>query len=87
MTDVQVIDILFDTLVVVGKVALPLLGASLLIGVAISVLQTVTQIQEMTLTFVPKLLASAVIIVVGGSWMLSELVGWVKSLWVVIGTL
>lgn len=50
--------------------SLPILGVILLVGVAISVLQVATQIQEMTLSFVPKLVAAAVALIVLGPWML-----------------
>jgi len=81
MNDVQVIGILFDALNVMARIAGPLLAAALIIGVVVSILQTVTQIQEMTLTFVPKLAATAAIILFGGNWMIREFVVWVTALW------
>ena len=54
---------------------------SLVVGVFVSLIQTVTSVQEMTLTFVPKLIGVALIIVVAGSWMLAELTSWVIRLW------
>lgn len=51
----------------------PILLLAMLVGLAISIFQVVTQIQEMTLTFVPKLLAVGIGLVVFGSWMLSVL--------------
>ena len=54
---------------------------SLGIGVFVSLIQTVTSVQEMTLTFVPKLVGVSLIIVVAGSWMLTELTSWVTRLW------
>lgn len=81
MNDVQVLEVLFDALQVMLRIAGPLLGASLIIGVVVSMLQTVTQIQEMTLTFVPKLAATAAIIVFGGNWMIREMITWVTALW------
>ncbi len=54
-------------------VASPMLGFGLLVGVVISILQAVTQIQEMTLTFIPKIVAIMISIVVFGRWMLSTL--------------
>lgn len=81
MTDAQVLDLVRSGLVLGAKVSAPLLIASLVVGVAISLLQTVTQIQEMTLTFVPKLVVSAVIILVAGNWMMHEMVTWVTNLW------
>ncbi|MFZ5640282.1 MAG: flagellar biosynthesis protein FliQ [Bacillota bacterium] len=66
-----------DTVLYLGREALftvilasaPILGASLLVGVLISIFQASTQIQEQTLTFVPKIVAVLVIIVLFGSWM------------------
>lgn len=55
-------------------VSLPLLGASLLVGLVVSVFQAVTQIQEPTVTYVPKLIAACAVILGMGSWMLSSLV-------------
>lgn len=81
MTDAQVLDILIDALVVATKLAGPFLLSAAGIGVAVSLLQTITQMQEMTLTFVPKLVGAALILVLAGSWMLRELVGWVTLLW------
>lgn len=52
----------------------PVLGLSMLVGLLISVFQVVTQIQEMSLTFVPKVLTVALTLVVFGSWMLSTLI-------------
>ena len=81
MNDAQVIEIAAGAMEVGAKLALPFLAATLVIGVVVSLAQTITQIQEMTLTFVPKLLAVGVILLVGGSWMIRELVTWVTGLW------
>jgi len=81
VTDAQVLDILIDALVVATKLAGPFLLAAAGIGIAVSLLQTITQVQEMTLTFVPKLIGAALILVFAGSWMLREIVTWVKMLW------
>lgn len=87
MTDVQVIEILQGAIEVATKLAAPILATSLALGVVVSVVQTVTQIQEMSLTFVPKLIGVAVVLVVFGSWMIRELVNWVTTLWQSIPTL
>ena len=87
MTDVDVIEILLGALNLVTRLAGPMLAATLIIGVVVSVLQTVTQIQEMTLTFVPKLIAAALILVFAGNWMLRELVNWTTLLWERIGSM
>jgi flagellar biosynthetic protein FliQ len=56
------------------KVAMPLLVVTLVVGVLISVLQVVTQIQEMTLTFVPKLVLMVITLAFAGPWMLQQVV-------------
>ena len=66
------------------KIALPLLGVGLVIGLAVSVFQAVTQIQEQTLSFIPKVLALAGVLVVGGPWMLNQLLTYTQDLWLSI---
>jgi flagellar biosynthetic protein FliQ len=63
------------------KLSLPLLGVGLAVGVLISIIQAVTQIQEQTLAFIPKVLAMAVVLVVGGPWMLNQLLAYTSDLW------
>ena len=87
MSDVQVIDIVREAFMLALRVAGPILAAALVIGVTISILQTVTQIQEMTLTFVPKLVGAGLIVLFAGKWMIGEVVAWVHKLWDVIPTL
>lgn len=72
--------LLSQTLYAAVKVSAPFLIVTLLVGLAISVLQVVTQIQEMTLTFVPKLIAVVVVCVALGSWMLSVMVELAKRM-------
>ena len=60
--------------------SLPMLGLSLLVGLVISVFQATTQIQEMTLTFVPKIVAVLVALVVFSPWLLAKLVGFTTNL-------
>jgi flagellar biosynthesis protein FliQ len=62
-------------------VSLPVLGLTLLVGLAVSVVQVLTQIQEMTLSFVPKLLVAGGAIVVFGPWMLQTLCQFTVRLW------
>ncbi|HEV7751504.1 MAG TPA: flagellar biosynthesis protein FliQ [Baekduia sp.] len=63
------------------KISLPLLGVGLLVGVLISIIQAVTQIQEQTLAFIPKVLAMAAVLVIGGPWMLNQLLSYTSDLW------
>ncbi|MBW8826840.1 MAG: flagellar biosynthetic protein FliQ [Acidobacteria bacterium] len=81
MTDTVVIDIATKALMVSVKLAAPILIVSLAIGVLVSLLQTVTQVQEVTLTFVPKLAGVALVILVGGNWMLHEIVHFTQDLY------
>jgi flagellar biosynthetic protein FliQ len=62
-------------------ICLPLLGLTMLVGIVISVIQVVTQVQEMSLTFVPKLFAAGVVMIVAGPWMLRKLTQFTVHLW------
>lgn len=65
----------------------PVLGVTMLVGVLISILQVVTQVQEMTLTFVPKLAVAVGALVVAGPWMLRTLSAYCARLWASIPAL
>ena len=78
--DTSVIEIAVQMMIVVAKVAAPILITSLAIGLAISLFQSVTQIQEVTLTFVPKLAGVALVIVISGHWMLGQLISFTHQL-------
>jgi len=60
-------------------VSLPVLGLSMAIGLVISVFQSVTQIQEMTITFVPKIVTTFLALLIFGSWMLAKLAGFLRE--------
>ncbi len=60
-------------------VSLPVLGLSMVIGLIISVFQSVTQIQEMTITFVPKIIITFLTLMLFGSWMLGKLTGFLRD--------
>lgn len=80
MTSQQVVDIGTQALVVCAKVAGPFLIVVLAIGVIVGLLQSVTQLQEPTLTFVPKLVGAAIVVAVSGNWMLASLVSFGQEL-------
>ena len=63
------------------KVALPMLLVGLAIGLLVSIFQAVTQIQEQTLSFIPKIAGLAVVLVVAGPWMLGQLLSWTEELY------
>jgi len=69
-----------ETLLTGAIVAAPIILAALITGLVISVLQVVTQIQDSTLTFIPKIIAVALIIALLGSWMLAKLVHFSQTL-------
>jgi len=84
MTDTSVIEIVLQALILVAKVAGPILATSLAVGLTISLIQSVTQVQEMTLVFVPKMIAVAVVLLVAGHWMLSQLVAFTDQMFALI---
>ncbi|NLJ35981.1 MAG: flagellar biosynthesis protein FliQ [candidate division WS1 bacterium] len=73
MTDAVVLELLQQTFWVAFRLAGPVLAVALLVGVSIGLFQAITQIQEMTLTFVPKALAIALMVLLLGSWMMDTM--------------
>jgi len=69
----QVLDIARDAVFTTIKLAAPLLGVALIVGLAISIFQATTQIQEQTLSFVPKIIAVFLSLFIFGSWMMTTL--------------
>ncbi len=67
-----------DALLTLLMVAAPILGIVLLVGLVISLFQAITQINEATLTFIPKLIAAMLALAVAGPWMLSMLVDFIR---------
>ena len=80
MNPAVVIDIGVQALVVAAKLGAPMLITALVVGFAISVFQSITQIQEVTLSFVPKAVAVALALVIAGQWMIAEIVTFTQSL-------
>ncbi|MCU1411765.1 MAG: flagellar biosynthetic protein FliQ [Rhodoglobus sp.] len=76
----MVIDIGVQALVVAAKLGAPMLITALVVGFAISVFQSITQIQEVTLSFVPKAVAVALALVISGQWMIAEIVTFTQTL-------
>lgn len=74
MTEGMIIDIAREVVWQIVRLSSPLLLISLIIGLIVSIFQTVTSIQEQTLTFVPKFLAIMLVIVLCGSWMMNGMV-------------
>jgi flagellar biosynthetic protein FliQ len=81
MSSGDVISIARETIWVIAKTSVPILLVSMVVGLIISLFQTLTSIQEQTLTFVPKLLAILLGLMVMGHWMLNQIVEFMQFLW------
>jgi flagellar biosynthesis protein FliQ len=81
MDQSQIMEIGARAMWVTLQVSLPILGVSLVVGLLVSIFQAVTQLQEPTLTFIPKILAVVVVIVVAGPWMMNTMLGFTIDLW------
>ncbi len=75
-----VLDIAMQGLLVTAKLAAPIVVTALVVGFAISLVQSITQIQEVTLSFVPKAAAVAIALLVCGQWMIAELISFTNML-------
>ena len=80
MTDSNVMEIALQTMMVALKLSAPILLTSLVIGFAVSLFQSMTQIQEFTLAFVPKLVGVGIALLISGNWMLHTLVDFTRDL-------
>lgn len=80
MTQEVIIDLTRQTLLVVIKSAAPMLLVSLIVGLTISIFQTVTSIQEQTLTFVPKLLSIFLVLILAGSYIMGNVTDFMTDL-------
>ena len=80
MTDTTVINIALQTMLVALKLSAPILVTSLVIGFTVSLFQSMTQIQEFTLAFVPKLVGVGIALLVSGNWMLQTLIDFTRDL-------
>lgn len=69
-------DLLWTALII----SAPLLGVTLLVGLCVSIVQVVTQVQEMSLTYIPKIISAVVVLVVFGPWMLKRLTAYSAGL-------
>ncbi len=81
LTEGQVMDISREAIYTIILTAAPLLLTSLVVGLIISIFQTVTSIQEQTLTFVPKVLAVFAVMLLVGAWMLNNMSSFMVQLW------
>jgi flagellar biosynthetic protein FliQ len=80
VTQDSITHIAVQALTVTLKISMPFLLAGLVVGLIISVFQAVTQIQEQTLSFIPKILVTGAVMAIGGPWMLDQLVSYTRDL-------
>ncbi len=85
MTEEMVLDIARETIWLVIKSSAPMLLSSLVVGLIISIFQTVTSIQEQTLTFVPKLLTIFLVLMLAGAWIMNNIVEFMRNLMTTMG--
>ena len=81
MTQDTVVHLALQALTVAMKVSAPFLLTGLVVGLAVSIFQAATQIQEPTLSFIPKVLVVGAVLAVGGPWMLDQMVGYTQALY------
>ncbi len=86
MDTIQLSEIFRDAILTGFKVATPVLLVSIIVGLIISIFQAATSINEQTLTFVPKLIAIALILILFGGWMMQQMVDMVNRIFEFIGT-
>jgi flagellar biosynthetic protein FliQ len=80
MTDTTILSLALSTMLVALKLSAPILATSLVIGFTVSLFQSMTQIQEFTLSFVPKLIGVGIALLVCGNWMLHTLIDFTINL-------
>jgi flagellar biosynthetic protein FliQ len=81
MSEQTVVHLAVQALVVTAKIAVPVLGASLLVGLVVSLFQAMTQINDFTFTFIPKLVAIVAVFVIAGHWMLGQFTAYTETLY------
>ncbi len=84
MSQDLVVNLAMSAMELAMMIGLPLLMVGLIIGLVVSVFQAVTQIQEQTLSFIPKIIGVTVVIAVAGPWMLGQLLGYTEELYTAI---
>lgn len=80
MDTTAVLAIGLDAMILAAKLCAPILITALVVGFAVSLLQSITQVQEVTLSFVPKAIAVAIALLISGHWMIAETVAFTRQL-------
>jgi flagellar biosynthetic protein FliQ len=87
VTEAEVLQLAANAMMTGAKLAAPIMLAAMAVGLVISLFQSVTQIQEATLTFVPKVLAVGAVVMIAGHWMLIQFISYVQALFGQVTTL
>ena len=87
MTQDSITQLSMQAITVAMKIGGPFLFAGLVVGLLVSIFQAATSIQEMTLSFIPKIIVTGAVIVVGGPWMLGQLMSYTQALYLSIPSL
>lgn len=84
MNDASVTEIVLQMMIVGAKLSAPMLITALVVGFAVSLMQAVTQLQDSTLSFVPKIIAVAIALLVSGNWMMQEMVSFTREIFALL---
>ena len=87
MSPEAVLDISTQGLIIAAKLAATILVTALVVGFAISLLQSITQVQEVTLSFVPKIVAVGIALLIAGNWMIAEMIAFTNDMFTRIPSL
>ncbi|MDF1818179.1 MAG: flagellar biosynthesis protein FliQ [Immundisolibacteraceae bacterium] len=80
MTDIEVVHLVLEGMQVLVMISMPMLVSAMLAGLLIGMFQAATQINEVTLSFIPKLIVLLLVMVIGGPWMLGLIVNYTRRL-------
>lgn len=81
MTTADVVDITAQAIWLILECSAPMLLGSLVVGLVVSIFQTVTSIQEQTLTFVPKILTVFLVLIICGDWIMNNILAFIQDLY------
>lgn len=87
MSEELIMKLMMDALLMILKITMPILIVGLVVGLVVGLFQATTQIQEMTLSFIPKIIITFLVILIMGQWMLTTLMEYTRELFGLITTL
>ena len=84
MTELEILDVMYQTFQTAVRLCMPFLLVSMIVGVVIAIFQAVTQIHEQTISFILKLTVVILVLLVGGGWMMENLLDYSRRLFELI---